>query len=201
VPLIPANQIQQISTPALVVPSCLSNNIALKHFTSTPILASSHYHRKRCKTWGCILCVTESLRTIQLLNSTRALLMAALYLHNAIFSPEASQDPASRHRHELSLQSSVTAAPNYRTSFSEFSHLTESLLHPDTSGSPAYADLLSRQPAHPSGPQPGWDLGLSLVSDSPTIRERRDMWQRAVKIRLKRLSLTKGMLELLMVSI
>jgi len=124
--------------------------------------------------------------------------MAALYLHNAIFSPEVSQDPVSRHRHELSSQSIVTVAPSYRTSFSEFSHLTESLLHPDTSGSPAYADLLSRQPAHPSGPQPGWDLGLSLVGDPPTIGERRDIWERAVKIRLKRLNLTKGMLELLM---
>jgi hypothetical protein len=92
----------------------------------------------------------------------------------------------------------MTTAPSYRTSLSDFSHPTDSLLHPGTSGSLAYADLLSRQPAHPSGPQPGWDLGLSLIGDPPTINERRDTWERAVKMRLKRLSLTKGMLELLM---
>jgi len=129
--------------------------------------------------------------------------MAALYLHNAMFSPVALQDPVQgtfspQHRHKLSSQSNMTTAPSYRTSLSEFSHPTDSLLYPGTSGSLAYADLLSRQPMHPSGPQPGWDLGLSLIGDPPTMNERRDTWERAVKMRLKRLSLTKGMLELLM---
>jgi hypothetical protein len=135
--------------------------------------------------------------------------MAALFLHNAIFSPESSQPPtpdtdiynadiySPHHRRNLSSQSTANVSP-FRLSQSEFSHPTEPLLHPDTSGFLAYAELLSRQPTHPMGPQPGWDVGLSLMGDPPTMRERKDTWEQAVKRRLKRLSLTKGALELLM---
>jgi hypothetical protein len=41
-------------------------------------------------------------------------------------------------------------------------------------------------------------LGLSLVGDPPTIRERRDAWQQAVRRRLRWLGLTKGTLEVAM---
>ena len=132
--------------------------------------------------------------------------MAALYLHHAIFSPEASHTTlpsagvySPQHIRDLSSQSTVTVIPSFRTSRdSEFSHPTEPLLHPDTSGFLAYADLLSRQPTHPGGPQPGWDLGLSLAGDPPTTKERKDTWERTIKLRLRRLSLTKRVLESLM---
>lgn len=132
--------------------------------------------------------------------------MAALYLHNAIFTPEASESsiPASpdpytpHHGRHRSSHSSFTVAPSFRTSTSEFSHPTEPLLHPEISGSHAYSDLLSRQPAHPSGPQPGWDMGLSLVGDQPTMRERKDFWERTVKKRLRRLRFTKLAMEMLL---
>lgn len=133
--------------------------------------------------------------------------MAALYLHNALFNPAASAqssatptpDPYTPHhdRHRSS-QSSVTVVPSFRTSNSEFSHPTEPLLNPEYSGSYAYADLLSRQPTHPSGPTPGWDMGLTLVGDQPTMRERKDFWEKAVKKRLRRLKVTKSALEMLL---
>jgi hypothetical protein len=128
---------------------------------------------------------------------------AAVYLHNAIFSPESSRPPSpnsnnvpAHHGRNISSQSSVTVTPSYRTSHSEFSHPTEPLLHPDTSGFLPYADMLSRQPTHPK--QSGWNLGLSLDGDPPTLKEREDNWQQAVKRRLKWLSLIKGTLEVLM---
>jgi len=125
--------------------------------------------------------------------------MAAIYLHNAIFSPEPSQSPipvtySPRHSRNLSSQSSMTGS---RTS-QEYSYPTAPLLPAEVSGSLAYADILSRQPMHPSGPQPGWDMGLSLVGDQPTMAERIDTWERAVKRRLKWLRSIKGALELLM---
>lgn len=130
--------------------------------------------------------------------------MAALYLHNAIFSPEIPQSPTPvvdiyprHHRRNQSSLSSIAAAPSVRTS-NDFSHPTEPLLHSDMSGSMAYADLLSRQPMHPNGPQPGWDLGLSLVSDSPTTRENKYVWEQSIKKRLQRLGLIKSVLEILM---
>lgn len=125
--------------------------------------------------------------------------MAALYLHNSIFPPQTlpHANTFSPH-HQRGQSSTVTVTPSFRNSLSDFSHPTEPLLHPDTSGSLAYADLLSRQPTHPRGPQRGWDMGLSLVGDPPTLSERREAWTRAVKKRLRRLHLMKGVLELLM---
>lgn len=132
--------------------------------------------------------------------------MAALYLHNSIFAQHSSDAsvPAStdiytpRHERHRSTQSSVTITPSFRTSTSEFSHPTEPLLHPGNSASVTYADLLSRQPTHPKGPTPGWDMGLSLATDEPTLNERRYMWELAVKKRLRILRHAKGAMELTM---
>lgn len=137
--------------------------------------------------------------------------MAALYLHNAMFSQDAPAHPSLTHlpipgpssdpytpKHSRH-QSSQSVAPSFITSTSEYaySHPTEPLLHPETtnSGSLAYADLLSRQPHHPSGPGPGWDMGLSLVGDVPTLPERKATWEAVIRKRLRRLRLTKGALE------
>ena len=133
--------------------------------------------------------------------------MAALYLHNALFNPVASeQSPTAvtsdqytpNHDRYRSFQSSVTVEPSFRTSTSEFSYPTEPLLDPEYTGSYAYADLLSRQPTHPTGPTPGWDMGLSLIGDKPTNGELKSFWEKAVKQRLRRLKFLKAALEMLL---
>ncbi|KAF7977862.1 hypothetical protein HWV62_2382 [Athelia sp. TMB] len=75
-----------------------------------------------------------------------------------------------------------------------YSPLEDGLEHPD----PAYAALLSRQPHHPAGPGPGWDMGLSLGGDPPTMAERKEVWQKEVRRRLRRLRTTKSVLEVLL---
>lgn len=114
--------------------------------------------------------------------------MAALYLHNAIFSPEPVELPPSHSR--------TISTATLRTIASDYSHPTEPLLDPSYSGS-AYLDLLERQPAHPRGPSPGWDMGLSL-DDMPTMGERRGYWEKAVRRRLKVLKLTVLVFEMVM---
>ncbi len=114
--------------------------------------------------------------------------MAALYLHNAIFSPEPVELPPSHSR--------TISTATLRTIASDHSHPTEPLLDPLYSGS-AYLDLLERQPAHPRGPSPGWDMGLSL-DDIPTLGERRGYWEKAVRRRLKVLKLTVLVFEMVM---
>ncbi|KAG7443194.1 uncharacterized protein BT62DRAFT_935146 [Guyanagaster necrorhizus] len=114
--------------------------------------------------------------------------MAALYLHNAIFSPEPAELPPSHSR--------TISTATLRTIASENSHPTEPLLDPLYSGS-AYLDLLERQPAHPTGPSPGWDMGLTL-DYTPTLRERKGYWEKAVRRRLKVLKLTVLIFEMIM---
>ncbi|KAK0457018.1 uncharacterized protein EV420DRAFT_534501 [Desarmillaria tabescens] len=114
--------------------------------------------------------------------------MAALYLHNAIFSPEPAELPPSHSR--------TISTATLRTIASDNSHPTEPLLNPLYSGS-AYLDLLERQPTHPRGPSPGWDMGLSL-DDTPTVRERKGYWEKAVRRRLKVLKLTVSVFEMVM---
>ncbi|KAJ2965894.1 hypothetical protein NUW54_g13963 [Trametes sanguinea] len=131
---------------------------------------------------------------------------AAVFLHNAIFTNEPPAPPASiaprvsigststghgrssnhrrgPHMRQLSSVSSVTL----QTSTSEHSHPTEPLIHPGSSESSVYLDLLARQPTHPSSPPPTRGTGLTLQGDPVTQRERRNIWERAVRRRLQRL--------------
>ncbi|KAI8990371.1 hypothetical protein BD414DRAFT_483405 [Trametes punicea] len=129
---------------------------------------------------------------------------AALFLHNAIFTteppPPASLAHAHAHRsgptspgggsHRRSLhtrQLSSVSSVTLQTSASEHSHPTESLIHPGSSESSVYLDLLARQPTHPSSPPPTSGVGLTLQGDPVTQRERRSLWERTVRRRLKRL--------------
>ena len=125
---------------------------------------------------------------------------AALYLHNAIFTTEPASPPSVAHTHrspnrrvphdrQLSSVSSVTL----QTSTSEHSHPTEPLIHPGSSESTVYLDLLARQPTHPSSPA-GRTQGLSLQGDPVTPRERRIQHERVVRRRLKRLRLVQRVL-------
>ena len=121
--------------------------------------------------------------------------MAALYLHNAFWSGRSSNSRNSPHTRQLSNISNHTL----RTVTSESScHPTEPLLVSTTSESLAYQDLLSRQPTHPSGPQPGWDLGCNFEGDQTTMQERKGHRDQGVRRRIKRLRLAKGVLELVM---
>ncbi|KAK0200711.1 hypothetical protein DFS33DRAFT_1266389 [Desarmillaria ectypa] len=114
--------------------------------------------------------------------------MAALYLHNAIFSPEPAELPPSHLR--------TISTATLKTIASDNSHPTEPLLNLSYSGS-AYLDLLERQPAHPRGPSTGWDMGLSL-DDAPTLGERKGYWEKAVRRRLQILKLTVSIFEMVM---
>ena len=154
-----------------------------------------------------ILLITTPNSRIFHTNFCTVILMAALYLHNALFNPVASEqspptvtsDPYTPHHGRYrSSQSSATVEPSFRTSSSEFSYPTEPLLDPEYTGSYAYADLLSRQPTHPSGPTPGWDMGLSLTGDKPTMGELKGFWEKAVKQRLRRLKIIKAALGMLL---
>ncbi|CDO68745.1 hypothetical protein BN946_scf184989.g11 [Trametes cinnabarina] len=129
---------------------------------------------------------------------------AAVFLHNAIFTNDPSAPPASI-GHRVSIGSASTGhgrssnhrrAPHMRqlssvsfvtlqTSTSEHSHPTEPLIHAGSSESSVYLDLLARQPTHPSSPPPARGTGLTLQGDPVTQRERRNVWERAVRRRLK----------------
>ena len=147
--------------------------------------------------------------------------MAALYLHNAIWSPE---QPESAQWTPSSTTTTITAtygsnehnnkkqdprppqrprrirslsAGSLRTVPSDYNHPTEPLLRSGTSESIAYRDLLSRQPPHPDGPQAGWDVGLNLDGDPPTVQERRTHRELWLRRRLRRLRMAKATLEVI----
>ena len=117
--------------------------------------------------------------------------MAALHLHNAVFSPPDSRLSSSRHIRNLSNLSADETLP------SGFSHPTEPLLISSTSESIAYRDLLSRQPNHPDGLEVGQDLGLSFEGDEITPEERKWRQVRQVKRQLRWLKVARGALEVL----
>lgn len=124
--------------------------------------------------------------------------MAALYLHNAIFSPETSDSSSTTSRPSHSRHLSVVSTGTLRTSASEHSYPTEPLLYSGPSESPAYRDLLSRQPNHPDVPQLGWDAGLNLEGDLITIGERKEYREQSVRRKLKRLRFARCGLEIVM---
>ncbi|KAG1732658.1 uncharacterized protein EDB91DRAFT_1151335 [Suillus paluster] len=95
--------------------------------------------------------------------------MAALCLHNALFTSESDKRLATPITRILSL-----------TTIQE--HNPTSL----TFNSPAYLDLLSRQPLHPDGPR-HWDLGLDLIGDPITAAECKSLEDRITKAKLRRL--------------
>ena len=120
--------------------------------------------------------------------------MSALDLHHALFSPFPPDDgpfprlhPHARHPSSLSTTPTLHAA----ASPPPHSHPTEPLL-----AAAAYDALLARQPPHPAGPRPGWDMGLALAGDPETHHERRARRERAVRTRLRRLRALKRVLLL-----
>ncbi|KAI0772414.1 hypothetical protein BD413DRAFT_474121 [Trametes elegans] len=125
---------------------------------------------------------------------------AAVFLHNAIFTTEppppatlAHRAPNRRVPHDRHLSSASSTVTLHTTATSEHSHPTEPLIHPGSSASSVYLDILARQPPHPSSPPPR-GAGLTLQGDPVTPRERRSLWERSVRKRLKRLRWTARVL-------
>ncbi|KAF9450515.1 hypothetical protein P691DRAFT_810202 [Macrolepiota fuliginosa MF-IS2] len=123
--------------------------------------------------------------------------MAALYLHNAVFTPETpdtARSPPFPHSRNVSTISGTTL----HASASESSHATEPLLQPITPDSLAYIDLFSRQPTliDEAGPLE-WGPHPTLLGDPPTLREKKNFWERTLRKRLKRLRILMRTLELI----
>ncbi|TFK63625.1 hypothetical protein BDN72DRAFT_308207 [Pluteus cervinus] len=112
-------------------------------------------------------------------------------------SPPSTPPPGLRQPQQASHFQTASTSTIISTNAYEYSHPTEPLLQSTTSESVVYFDLLSRQPTHPHGPQrtQAWDMGLTLDGDPPTSRERKGLWERAVRRRLKRLKYLKWILE------
>jgi hypothetical protein len=115
--------------------------------------------------------------------------MAALYLHNALHSPDSStlsRTTPLPHNRNISAVSSATLY----TSTSEYSHPTEPLLRAGTSEALAYRDLLSQQPTYPDEHR---TADLPLDNGIP-LREETSLWHQAVKRRRRLLKLIEGSL-------
>lgn len=123
--------------------------------------------------------------------------MAALYLHNAVFTPEPSESSRSSpfpHSRNFSTISGTTL----HASGSEHSHPTEPLLHSTTPDSLAYIDLFSGQPTLVDEPGPlEWGTHPTLLGDPPTLREKKNIWEKMIRKRLKRLRFLMRSLELI----
>ncbi|KAJ6465697.1 hypothetical protein C8R45DRAFT_490772 [Mycena sanguinolenta] len=117
--------------------------------------------------------------------------MAALYLHNSIWGPDATETPSPHTR-------TISSATIQTLPVSELSHPTQPLLHSSTSESVAYLDLLSHQPNHPTAPR-GSPVGLSFDGDPTTMRERKGYLEKVVRKRLRRLKAIIAILEVIMV--
>ncbi|KAJ7613729.1 hypothetical protein DFH06DRAFT_1484557 [Mycena polygramma] len=119
--------------------------------------------------------------------------MAALYLHNSIWVPDAAETPQGPSPHGRTTSSATLQT----LSISDLSHPTQPLLHSSTSESVAYLDLLSRQPDHPNAPR-GSPRGLSFGGDPTTMRERKGFMEQVVRRRLRRLKATMAVVEVIM---
>ncbi|KAJ3749745.1 hypothetical protein EV360DRAFT_89708 [Lentinula raphanica] len=121
--------------------------------------------------------------------------MAALYLHNAIFTPESSE---SHLQDDYSPHSRTISSTTLRTTTTDYSHPTEPLLHSTDSGSLAYQDLLSRQPSFPGEQNQQWDMSLSLGGHSSSSKERQDYREHTVRRKLRYLKQIRVVLKLVL---
>ena len=126
--------------------------------------------------------------------------MAALYLHQALFSdpsvPQTATTSSTRSSFAQDRRLSAVSSVTLRTaSNSDHSHPTEPLLNPpDSEASSAYLELLARQPRHPSSPGTPEEAALCLEGGPVTLSERRSHWERRTRRRLRRLRWTKASL-------
>jgi hypothetical protein len=122
--------------------------------------------------------------------------MAALYLHNAIFTPDPSESSLGLAPHARNI--STVSTGTLRTIASDYSYPTQPLLHSAASESLTYLDLLNSQPPYPNEPHPGQDMRLKLDGDPTTMTEMKGRWEKRIRRRLRRLRLIKASLEVVM---
>ncbi|KAJ7726827.1 hypothetical protein DFH07DRAFT_970356 [Mycena maculata] len=121
--------------------------------------------------------------------------MAALYLHNSIWVPDAADTPQELSPHMRTTSSATLQT--MQTMHTDQSHPNEPLLHSSTSESVAYLYMLSQQPTHPNYPR-GSPPGLNFDGDPTTVRERKGYADQLVRRRLRRLKVVMAILEVIM---
>ncbi|TFK48217.1 hypothetical protein OE88DRAFT_559700 [Heliocybe sulcata] len=124
--------------------------------------------------------------------------MAAVYIHNALFSPEMGSGsppggsrPVSGHGRNAHQRTQSSYSVVTLQTTTTHTHPTESILHSVASVSSAYHDLLARQPPHPSEARSGWSAPLRL-HDGPDVLGYRE---KALSKRLRRLRMAKVSFE------
>ncbi|KAF8999878.1 hypothetical protein BDQ17DRAFT_1427609 [Cyathus striatus] len=121
--------------------------------------------------------------------------MAAVYIHDSMIATEQHNPRPLSHTRNLSTVSSTTLHP----STSDHSQPTEPLLHqPITeSSSTTFHDIPERPPVIPdrSLSGPAWERSIVLDGEPVSQREKKGLWELAVRRRLKRLRILKGAFE------
>lgn len=117
--------------------------------------------------------------------------MAALYLHNAIFT----QEPSDSNSQRSFAHSRTISSTTLRTTTTDYSHPTEPLLQSTNSGSLAYQDLLSRQPGYQDEESEQWTAELSPDNLPPTYKEGQDYREHSVRRRLRILKRSRLVLK------
>lgn len=124
--------------------------------------------------------------------------MAALYLHNAIFTPEPSEIIRSSSIFPHSRNPSTATTTTLHGNASEQSHTHEPLLRSSTSDSWSYINPLSGQPNSVDEPDPlEWGSPPVLLEDPPTLRETKMFWEKKIRRRLRRLRYLMRSLEII----
>jgi len=100
-------------------------------------------------------------------------LMTSLDLHHKLFTSESDEHVSTLKPMNRILSLTTVQEPSSPTTALTFN-------------SPAYLDLLSRQPLHPDGPR-HWDLGLDLTGDPATAAECKSLEDHTTKAKLRRL--------------
>lgn len=119
--------------------------------------------------------------------------MAALYLHQALFSessvPQTATSSSTRSSLAQDRRLSAVSSVTLHGTASDHSHPTEPLL--DSEASSAYLELLARQPRHPTSLGSPEEAALRLEGDPVTAAERRSHCEHRTRSRLRRLRWAK----------
>jgi hypothetical protein len=122
--------------------------------------------------------------------------MAALYLHNALHTPDTPSSsrtsPSPHYRNSSTVSSGTTF-----TRTSEYSHPTEPLLHAETSEAMAYRDMLSQQPTF-GDTRRAADLSVDGGLATYSLKEKTSLWDRHIRRRYNWLKLMRGLLGILL---
>lgn len=108
-----------------------------------------------------------------------------------------TSEPSEHAESLINLPHSRNSGTTLHVSGSERSYLTDPLLYPQSSDTTACINLLSGQAASNDETEPiQWNSHTSLLGDPPSLREKRNYWERTLGRRLKRLRYLMRSLEL-----